>query len=123
MNECASYVTAQHLVRNKPSRGVIEATRQSIRNLQHPDGKTLIERNGEVVDLRNNASDARCKNNKLMRPYGIVIAIDDDSADGIKMKEWNGKSTISKDFDDEDEDKLKKEIHSKIDRMKKRAGE
>ena len=59
-----------------------------------------------------------------MRPEDIVIAIDDDSADGIKMKEWNGnKSTISKDFDDEDEDKLKKAIRSKIDRMKKRAGD
>ena len=58
-----------------------------------------------------------------MKPEDIVIAIDDDSADGIKMKEWNGKSTISKDFDDEDEDKLKKAIRSKIDRMKKRAGD
>ena len=90
VNECASHATAQHLVRNKHSRGAIEATRQSIRSIQHPDGKTLIERNGEVVDLRNNASVARCKNNKLMRPVDIVIAIDDDSAETRLNSKANG---------------------------------
>ena len=71
-NVCNEGAVAQSLsmVGNPPSQRVAAVLRKKIDNMQHPNGKTLVNIGHQIVDLRshgrNSAADVRASNNGLV---------------------------------------------------------
>jgi len=131
IDESGAFAKAEFIVRNKPDFSGLKYIRDQIKLVQHHKGVTKIERDGKLIDLRNedgrkSAASARISNNRLIGANEIIL--DDSSSDGViecggaascNLGGAASSNLLIEIENEKDEDRTKMDAAMKVDRMKK----